>query len=226
MDPRMIRSRRIRGAVAAAAAATVLTIAAPATSNAQPIGPTGQLDPATAAQLNDLASQPWMPEKGGVIIKALVGFFTYTEGDGGVDLPDPAKSPAITQFAYPTFADNCVNGTGISVGTALVVPGPAATKPVIGPGQSLFVFTGLGTGKALGSNMTVQWVNVNTGKTGTTPLQYSGINPDGPATLTGVADTGSGRVLGVLNGGVTVTNKESGPSTCGYAPTVVDFSVH
>ena len=90
------------------------------------------------------------------------------------------------------------------------------------PGQAAFVFTALGTPPAATDQglLYAYWINLDTLRTGVTPLVNNGINPLGPATLSGTADTGSGRVLAVVGGSVrTSTN------VCAFAPTAASFHV-
>jgi hypothetical protein len=120
-------------------------------------------------------------------------------------------------------AQNCIGGAESAVGTTSAVPGPAALPlPGVGAGQISFVFTALGTGRVADQQdqpMAVHWVNINDGRIGSTPLTFTGINPDGPGTVNGTADTGPGTVLAILDGGIT-TDEPSGPANCAFSPTV------
>ena len=103
------------------------------------------------------------------------------------------------------------------MGSAIAVPGPAEIPaPGAAEGQTAFVFTALGTAPAAPEQggMTVNWANINTLRTGATSLGNHGINPDGPATLSGTADTGHGTVVAVVSGTV---HTEDGP--CTFIPT-------
>lgn len=158
------------------------------------------------------------------IIKFLDG-----SGGGGVDVPQ--DGPVISQFLWPTIGKGCISASADSVGTALAVAGPAQLPPP-GPqvGQAGFVFTALGTKKPTETQtppMTVQWLNLDTRATGILPLTDAAkINPDGPATLSAIADTGRGRVVAVVSGSLTTqADAESAPITCSFLPTIGFFSV-
>jgi hypothetical protein len=153
--------------------------------------------------------------------------FLDGSGGGGPELP-PSDGPVIAQFLYPTIGKGCISDSADSVGTALAVPGPA-TLPPPGPpaGQAGFVFTALGTAPIAQTQeapLTVTWLNLDNRRTGTQDLTgASNINPDGPATLSAIADTGPGRVLAVVSGSITTQSKEdpAAPSrTCGFLPTI------
>ncbi|WP_460490817.1 Rv1157c family protein, partial [Corynebacterium nasicanis] len=83
-------------------------------------------------------------------------------------------------------------------------------------GQTAFVFTALGTAPAAATQggMHVNWVNINTLQHGAVPLGNHGINPEGPATLSGTADTGHGTVVAMVSGRV---HTADGP--CDFIPT-------
>src|SRR5699024_841520 len=109
-------------------------------------------------------------------------------------------------------------------GAARPIPGPAVLPVPGGPhGQLGFVVTALGTEGVAEHQvqpMTVEWLNINNGRRGSTPLTYNGINEEGPATVNGVADTGPGQVLMLLQGGVTTTIENEGTADCVAVPTV------
>ncbi|MBF6210827.1 hypothetical protein IU433_09915 [Nocardia puris] len=155
--------------------------------------------------------------------------FLDGSGGGGPDIP-PQDGPAIAQFLYPTIGRGCISPTADSVGTALAVPGPA-TLPPPGPaaGQTGFVFTALGTKKPTAVQnppMTVQWLNLDTRQTGVQALtDEAKINPDGPATLSAIANTGSGRVVAVVGGSLTTQADDAEPRTCSFLPTLGFFTV-
>ncbi|GAB4588662.1 Rv1157c family protein [Nocardia sp. IFM 10818] len=158
------------------------------------------------------------------IIKFLDG-----SGGGGPDIPQ--DGPVISQFLWPTIGKGCISASADSVGTALAVAGPA-TLPPPGPGagQTGFVFTALGTKRPTAVQnppMTVQWLNLDTRATGVMNLtDEAKINPDGPATLSAIADTGSGRVVALVSGSLTTQADESAqPITCSFLPTVGFFTV-
>nr|WP_041631151.1 hypothetical protein [Corynebacterium terpenotabidum] len=224
----MSTTRRPRRAVAAVlAAATALavpTVIVPTAAAQTPIVvPVDELGRPTAELLDQVeafANQPDLPEQVSGILLRVVSFFRG-DGEAGVALPE--NGPAFTQFGWPTVATECIGGSSNAVGTAIAVPGPALIPlPGIPASQTGFVFTALGTGPAAAeqtTSMQVHWLNLNTGQTGITPLLPGTMNLDGPGTVNGTADTGSGTVLAVLSGGIT-TNEESGPVNCQFAPTV------
>ncbi|WP_297009372.1 hypothetical protein [uncultured Corynebacterium sp.] len=222
------RPRRI--AAALLAAATVLAVPTTVTPSASaqplpvfpavPVDDLGRPSPELLDRLEHFADRPGLPEQVKDTLLRVIGFFRG-DGDAGVELPE--NGPVFTQFGWPTVATDCIGGTSNAVGTAIAVPGPAPLPlPGVGPGQTAFVFTALGTGPAAArqtTTMQVDWLNVADGRTGRTPLVPGGLNTGGPATVNGLADTGSGPVVGVLSGGVT-TDEEPGPANCEFAPTV------
>lgn len=159
---------------------------------------------------------------------ALIAFLDGSNG-GGPDIPK--NGPTIAQFLYPSIGKDCIGAGSDSVGTALAVPGPAELPPP-GPkaGQTGFVFTALGT-KGLTPQqktpMTVQWINLDSGRGGTQALTDSAhINPGGPATLSAIANTGSGRVVAVVSGSLTTQPAaDKAPITCSFLPTLGFFTV-
>lgn len=68
--------------------------------------------------------------------------------------------------------------------------------------------------------MTVHWFNLSTLQGGAAPLGNHGINPDGPATISGVANTGRGRVIAMVSGTV-----GTGDGPCTFLPTTMYFEV-
>lgn len=222
-----------RAARAAATVAVVAAAALPAPATAAPPAPASSLSsnryldelgrptPYTQAKVNEFADQPYVPHDVANALRSAVSFFGGTGELGGPPLP--ADAPPFTQFYWPTVSSNCI-GKGLhSTASALVVPGPATSPaPGAGPGEATFVFTALGTPAAAREQgqLKVYWINLNTFRTGVTPLGNNGINPAGPATLSGTASTGPGRVLAVVDGRVrTATN------VCAFAPTAASFSV-
>ncbi len=145
--------------------------------------------------------------------------------------PAPAAAPAAApgfgpdtpptqDFMYPSIGTNCLADGSSSIATALSVAGPAKI-PLPGPtaGQTAYVFTAVGTpGPADVQRLplNVTWVNLTTGKSGTVTLKpRSDINPDGPTTMTAVADTGSGSIMSTIFGQVTTKEKQ-----CQFMPTI------
>ncbi|GGK54246.1 Rv1157c family protein [Nocardia camponoti] len=212
--------------ISAAALAPLAPTIVNAISAPAPIA--GGAQGALLAQARVLLATPGIPAQVKATLEKVITFLDGS-GGGGPDLP-PADGPRIAQFLYPTIGKGCISASGDSVGTALAVPGPA-TLPPPGPasGQTGFVFTALGTKTPTAQQnppLTVQWVNFDNGRTGTAALTTeSKINPDGPATLTAIADTGTGRVAAVISGSLTTTDAESATRTCSFAPTLGFFTV-
>lgn len=198
------------------------SLPAPIASSLAPyIDPLGRPTRMVADQVNDFAAQPFVPPAVADALRAAVDFYTGRGEPGGPDLPDNA--PTFNQFLWPTVSPNCI-GPGLhSTASALAVPGPTGIPaPGAAPGQAVFLFTALGTPEAAAEQggMNVYWINTSTGRTGVTPLGNHGINPTGPATVSGTADTGAGEVLAVVDGSVrTVAN------SCSFAPTATSFHV-
>ncbi|WP_363316429.1 hypothetical protein [Corynebacterium sp.] len=190
-----------------------------------PIDNLGRPSPELLRQIEDFANNPDVPENVSGILKRVVGFF---RGDGEPGVGIPENGPGFTQFGWPTLAQNCIGGTSNAVGMAMGVPGPAELPlPGVPRGHVSFVFTALGTGPVAEhqkTGMRVHWVNINNGRIGQTELGYGGINPEGPATVNGLADTGPGHVLALLEGGVT-TDEEGAQGNCTFLPTAGIFNV-
>jgi len=141
--------------------------------------------------------------------------------------PAPAAAPAFgpdappTQdFMYPSISNGCLVDGGNVFATAISVAGPAKI-PAPGPaaGQTAYVFTAIGTPAPAAEQklpLNVTWVNLTTGKSGSaTPKPRPDINPNGPTTLTAIADTGSGSVISTIFGQVTTVEKQ-----CQFMPTI------
>ncbi|MET3860340.1 hypothetical protein ABIE38_001250 [Dietzia sp. 2505] len=204
-----------------AVAAMAVSLAVPASASAQSLDELGRPTEPVLQAIENLSEQQWIPEETRGTIARLVGFF---RGSGEPGTPLPENGPVIAQFAYPTIMQNCIDGDQTAVGAATAVPGPAGLPlPGIPGGQLGFIFTALGTEGVAPQQvqpMTVDWFNINNGRRGTTVLSYNGINAGGPATLNGVADTGPGQVLMLLQGGVTTTLADGGTSNCVSLPLV------
>lgn len=129
-------------------------------------------------------------------------------------------APPTQDFMYPSISNGCLKDGGNVLATAISVAGPAKI-PAPGPaaGQTAYVFTAVGTpGPAAEQKLplNVTWVNLTTGKSGSATLKpRSDINPDGPTTLTAIADTGSGSIMSTIFGQVTTTEKQ-----CQFMPTI------
>ena len=148
-------------------------------------------------------------------------------GEAVVPAPGPAPAPGygpdapVTQeFMYPSISNGCMSDGGNVLATAISVAGPAKI-PAPGPvaGQTAYVFTAMGTpGPAAEQKLplNVTWVNLTTGKSGTATLKpQADINPEGPTTLTAIAETGSGSIMSTIFGQVTTTEKQ-----CQFMPTI------
>ncbi|MEV6069608.1 hypothetical protein AB0L82_23935 [Nocardia sp. NPDC052001] len=156
---------------------------------------------------------------------------TFLDGSGGGGPDIPKDGPVIAQFLWPTIGKGCIGSGADSVGTALAVAGPAQLPPP-GPAasQTGFVFTALGTKRPTEIQtppMTVQWLNLDTRQSGVANLtDEAKINPDGPATLSAIVNTGGGRVVAVVSGSLTTqADAESQPITCSFLPTIGFFTV-
>ncbi len=129
-------------------------------------------------------------------------------------------APPTQDFMYPSIGTNCLTDGSSSIATALSVAGPAKIPtPGPGPGQTAYVFTAVGTpgpAEVQKLPLNVTWVNLTTGKSGTVALKpRADINPDGPTTLTAIADTGSGSIMSTIFGQVTTKEKQ-----CQFMPTI------
>ncbi|WKD57896.1 hypothetical protein CAPI_06780 [Corynebacterium capitovis DSM 44611] len=185
----------------------------------------GRPTPEVVKRVNEFAAQPFIPQQVADALHNAIGFFAGDGQQGGPDLPDDA--PAISQFLWPTVSLNCLGDGLHSTASAIAVPGPAQLPAPGAPaGHTSFVFTALGTPAAAAEqgDMRVYWVNLTTGRTGVTALGNTGLNPNGPATLSATAETGSGVVVAAAEGSVH-TVAAGGTSTCAFAPTVAGFTV-
>ncbi|WP_231580437.1 Rv1157c family protein [Corynebacterium kalinowskii] len=205
-----------------------LSVAAVSPAHAQSsIDYLGRPAPHILQQMEDFAAKPFVPEDLRNVVLAAVAFYRG-EGEGGVPLPENA--PIINQFIWPTVSASCINGNLSATGTAIAIPGPASLPlPGTPAGQTSFVFTALGTSTAADQQrgMFVHWLNISNGRVGVTQLTKGSINPQGPATLSGTADTGHGQVLAWLDGGVTLADATGAPTnTCNFAPTATSFFVN
>ncbi|MCE4264686.1 hypothetical protein CJ178_28605 [Rhodococcus sp. ACPA4] len=180
------------------------------------------------AQARAILNSAGLPPEIKATLEKVITFLDGS-GGGGPAIPDE-NAPVIAQFLYPTLGKGCISATADSVGTALAVPGPAHLPPP-GPaaGQAGFVFTALGTAPATDDQpvpLTVTWINIDNGRSATQNLTTAArINPDGPATLSAIADTGPGRVLSVISGSLTTQPEGADRITCSFLPTVGMFAV-
>lgn len=213
----------------ASLAPAILGAAAHRAAEPAPVAPGAPANP-VLDQLKKLLSDSALPDQLKTVLLAALKFLDGSGNNGGGGPKLPENGPVIAQFLYPTLGKGCISDTADSVGTALAVPGPAKLPPP-GPaaGQAGFVFTALGTAPAADAQpipLTVTWLNIDNGRTGTQNLTNAGkINPDGPATLSAIADTGPGRIAAVLGGSLTSQPKDAPPRTCAFTPTVGLFSV-
>lgn len=192
-----------------------------AVGQALPTDNLGRPNAQALAAAEAFAHQPWVPADMRSAILAAVEFFRTTPpSESSVALP--TDGPAITQFYWPSIAGRCIGGEHASVGTAIAVPGPAEIPaPGAAAGEAAFLFTALGTQPATPEQggMTVQWFNLNTLRHGSVSLENNGVNPDGPATVSATAPTGTGTVVALLRGTV---NTQDGPCTYFPTATIVD----
>lgn len=213
MTRRPLPSIARRAAIAAGAVA-LAAVAVPSAANAQVLDDLGRPNEQILGSVENAVQNPAVPQSTRETAERLIAYFRGT-GEPGVGIPE--NGPAISQFLYPTVMDNCIDGTSGAVGTITAVPGPASLPlPGVPEHQTAFIFTALGTGGVAehqAEPLVVDWINPANGRTGSTTLGFNGINPEGPATVSGVADTGGGQVLAVLRGGLT-TNIEGGTANC------------
>ncbi|MFE3290309.1 hypothetical protein [Rhodococcus sp. NPDC059234] len=207
----------------ASLAPAILGAAAGPLDIGQPIDIAGGPQADLLAQAKALLESSNLPPQTKETLQKVITFLDGS-GGGGPALP-PKDGPVIAQFLYPTIGKGCIGASSDSIGTALAVPGPAHLPPP-GPaaGQAGFVFTALGTKSATAQQpnpLTVSWVNIDNRTSGNATLTTaSRINPDGPATLSAIANTGHGRVLAVISGGLTTQAEGAAPITCSFLPTV------
>ncbi|MDO4910476.1 MAG: hypothetical protein Q3972_01875 [Corynebacterium sp.] len=218
-------SKGSRKAIAGIAAALCLGAASMGTLGTAPaqaaiLDNLGRPNEQILTALENYANQASTPEAVRTKLLGAVDFFRGSDGGG---VPLPSTGTAFVQFAWPTISPKCIDHEYTATGTAIAVPGPADLPlPGVDAGQITFIFTGLGTGtysEEQFSQMNVHWVNLKTLKTGNTRLTFNGINPEGPATVSGTADTGSGPVLAWLAGGFSNNASDGTVTTCNFTPT-------
>ncbi|AKP08427.1 Hypothetical protein Cp262_0761 [Corynebacterium pseudotuberculosis] len=234
--------RRITCAITATLFAAACTIASGGSANAMPAQPLPVAPLLSSSSTINLSS--WLPldqlgrPNAEVLSKAkdfadtlpeplrnqLLAAVAFIEGTGQSEIKVPDNGPQFSQFLWPSIAGECINGHLTATGSAIAVPGPAEIPaPGAKEGETAFVFTALGTGK-LGPNehqaMNVHWFNLSTLQGGSTRLAGHGINPEGPSTVSGTADTGKGRVIALIEGTIAT---ESSP--CTFLPTAALFEV-
>lgn len=187
--------------------------------------PTG-IDPAHAAGPAPEAAPAPAPTPGVTPVAAPVPA-PAPPAEAPASTPAPAAaptynpdSPPTQDFMYPSIGTGCAADGGNVIATALSVAGPAKIPtPGPQPGQTAYVFTAVGTpGPADVQKLplNVTWVNLTTGKSGSATLKpQPDINPEGPTTLTAIADTGSGSIMSTIFGQVTTKDKQ-----CQFMPTI------
>ncbi|WP_295807082.1 hypothetical protein [uncultured Corynebacterium sp.] len=191
--------------------------------SSSPLDGLGRPTPETQERVRAFAAQPWIPQDARSAILTALNFTAGEDGDGGVAMPE-GNNPAFRQFYWPTVSAQCIGGQGDSVGSAIAVPGPTdIPAPGAGEGETVFLFTALGTPTAAEQqgSMNVQWFNLDTLQFGTTPLFNNGINADGPTTVSGRASTGKGTVVAILSGSVNTAD-----SSCSFPPTAAFLEVN
>ncbi|ATD71683.1 MULTISPECIES: Rv1157c family protein [Gordonia] len=208
--------QRVLDSLGAFAPAIIGSVATP--------GPDGKVNAQLLQQAESFANTPGMPAEVTKIWRSVADFLgepgrkaaarelAAETKPGDPDIPKGPNAPKIQEFLYPTFGLGCIPGGG-SLGRALVTAGPQEA-PAPGPkrGEGGYVYTALGTGPAIDNKaqpLIASWLNVDTGRTGTTTLKR---NPkinvkDGPGTFTGIARTGKGRVISAIHGNVTTKTK-------------------
>lgn len=199
---------------AAAPASAPGTAPAPAAAPAPAPAPAAPAPaPAPAAPAPAPAAPPAAPAAAPVAAPAPAPAPAAAPGFG----PD---APPTQDFMYPSIGTNCLADGSNIIATALSVAGPATIPtPGPGPGQTAYVFTAVGTpgpAEVQRLPLNVTWMNLTTGKSGSVTLKpRSDINPEGPTTLTGIADTGSGSIMSTIFGQVTTKERQ-----CQFMPTI------
>ncbi|AWB82175.1 hypothetical protein C3B44_07240 [Corynebacterium yudongzhengii] len=175
----------------------------------------GRPTPYLQERVREFANQPFVPPQ---LRDTLLSALAFTAGYGELGGPElPTDAPTFTQFYWPTISGGCIGGQGDAVASALAVPGPATIPaPGAAEGQTSFLFTALGTPPAAENQggLYVHWLNLDNLRFGATPLANNGINPEGPATVSGTADTGNGTIVAIVGGDLNTTE-----STCHFLPT-------
>ena len=186
-------------------------------------GPVAEAMPANALPANA------MPEVSHIVTPAAPVAQAAAPVEGAAPAPAPApaavpsfdpNSPPTQDFMYPSISSGCLKDGGNVIAAALSVAGPAKIPtPGPGAGQTAYVFTAVGTPAPAAEQklpLNVTWVNLTTGRSGSATLKPNpGINPEGPTTLTAIADTGSGSIISTIFGQVTTMDKQ-----CTFMPTI------
>jgi len=188
------------------------------------------IDPAHAAgpvaDVMPLSANP-MPEVSQMVSPAAAIAQAAAPVQSAAPAPAPAaapsfdpNSPPTQDFMYPSISSGCLKDGGNVIAAALSVAGPAKIPtPGPGAGQTAYVFTAVGTPAPAAEQklpLNVTWVNLTTGRSGSATLKPNpGINPEGPTTLTAIADTGSGSIISTIFGQVTTMDKQ-----CTFMPTI------
>ncbi|GAB2508472.1 hypothetical protein CATRI_04685 [Corynebacterium atrinae] len=209
-------------AVAAASAIALTGLLAPSAASASslpqsPLDELGRPTPQVTQQVRDFANHPWLPKEISDAVLSALAFYAGNGNGSEGGVPLPVDGPGFTQFIWPTVSGKCIEGGLDAVGSAIAVPGPTTIPaPGAADGQTAFLFTALGTSPAAANQgeLFVHWFNLTNLRHGITSLDNNGINPEGPATVSGTANTGHGTVVAVVSGNVrTETN------SCHFIPT-------
>jgi hypothetical protein len=220
------------GAVPPAAPPAPTPVAAPASVSGPPAAAPAPAPPSAApapAPPADAAAPPAAAPAAPAAAPAAPGVASAppaAPAPGGAPAPAAATpgfgpdTPPTQDFMYPSIGQACLPDGGNSIAPALSVAGPAKIpSPGPGPGQTAYVFTAVGTsgpGDVQRLPLNVTWVNLTTGKSGSATLKpRPDINPDGPTTLTAIADTGSGSIMSTIFGQVTTRDRQ-----CQFMPTI------
>ncbi|MCF6387109.1 hypothetical protein L2K20_09000 [Mycobacterium sp. MBM] len=200
-------------------------MAVPAAPEAAPAAPEAALPPVDAPVPAPAPAPP--PAPAAAPLAAPAPEAAPAPGPAPAPAPAPGAmpdfgpdAPTTQDFMYPSISNGCGADGGNVLATAISVAGPAKI-PAPGPvaGQTAYVFTAVGTpGPAAVQKLplNVTWVNLSTGKSGTATLKpQADINPEGPTTLTAIADTGSGSIMSTIFGQVSTTEKQ-----CQFMPTI------
>ena len=148
----------------AQASAPDLSILVQQASSHSPLDELGRPNQETQDRIRAFAAQPWIPEDvRNAILSGLAFFAGGGDGKGGVAMPE-GNNPNFRQFYWPTVSAHCIGGTSDAMGSAIAVPGPTEMPaPGAQPGETVFLFTALGTPPAAREQggMNVQWFNLD-----------------------------------------------------------------
>nr|WP_235631462.1 hypothetical protein [Mycolicibacterium conceptionense] len=135
---------------------------------------------------------------------------------------DPGGAVQLLMAAAQAFAANkseTAESRNVATAVNQFAAQPVAAPehvPALGAGADAHLPMGVDPAAEQKLPLNVTWVNLTTGKSGSATLQpRSDINPEGPTTLTAIADTGSGSIMSTIFGQVTTTEKQ-----CQFMPTI------